>query len=153
MSVEIYRNETVYLSICLLHQHFIIIECETFTSNIAPPVNKVNNMAKAKEKESLSAYFRRHFEAHPDWLEAGTNAAVIERWQNDHAGEERTKKIDQTLANVKSQLRKKHGMIRHRKRKRGRPPGSGAGAEVKRARTPVSILERLEGMIDQCLSF
>ncbi len=110
-------------------------------------------MAKAKEKESLSAYFRRHFEAHPDWLEAGTNAAVIERWQNDHAGEERTKKIDQTLANVKSQLRKKHGMIRHRKRKRGRPPGSGAGAEVKRARTPVSILERLEGMIDQCLSF
>ena len=41
-------------------------------------------MAKTKEKESLSAYFRRQFESHRDWLEAGTNADVIEQWKRDN---------------------------------------------------------------------
>jgi hypothetical protein len=110
-------------------------------------------MAKAKEKESLSAYFRRQFEAHRDWLEAGTNAAVIAQWQDDHQDEKYTKQIGQTLANVKSQLRKQYGMIRRRKRRRARPEAAAAEAPAKRPRTPVAVLERLEGLIDECLSF
>lgn len=111
-------------------------------------------MAKAKEKETLSGYFRRQFESHRDWLEAGTNADVFAQWQQDHPGEARTKKIEQTLANVKSQLRKKYGLLRRRRRRRGRAAaGEGAGVAQKRTRTPVAFLERLEGLIDQCLSF
>jgi hypothetical protein len=112
-------------------------------------------MARAKEKETLSGYFRRQFENHRDWLEAGTNADVVAQWQQDHPGESRTKKIDQTLANVKSQLRKKHGLLRRRRRRRGRvAAAAGAGVVMqKRTRTPVAFLERLEGLIDQCLSF
>jgi hypothetical protein len=110
-------------------------------------------MAKAKGKESLSAYFRRQFETHRDWLEAGTNADVIEQWKNDNPGKEYTKQIGQTLANVKSQMRKKYGMIRRRRRRRGRLAEAGAETPARRPRTPVSALERLEGLIDECLSY
>jgi hypothetical protein len=111
-------------------------------------------MAKAKEKESLSGYFRRQFEDHRDWLEAGTNTDVIAQWQQDNPSESYTKKIGQTLANVKSQLRKKHGLIRRRKRRRGQPAATAAAlAPAKRPRTPIAVLERLEGLIDQCLSY
>jgi hypothetical protein len=109
-------------------------------------------MAKAKEKESLSAYFRRQFESRRDWLEAGTNADVIDQWKQDNPSEEYTKKIGQTLANIKSQLRKKHGLIRRRRRRR-RTAEAVAEAPVKRPRTPVAVLERLEGLIDECLSY
>jgi hypothetical protein len=110
-------------------------------------------MAKAKEKESLSAYFRRQFETHRDWLEAGTNADVIEQWKRDNSGAEYTKKIGQTLANIKSQLRKKHGLIKRRRRRRRTAEAVAEAPPVKRPRTPVAILERLEGLIDECLSY
>jgi hypothetical protein len=117
------------------------------------PRSKDNTMAKTKEKESLSGYFRRQFEAHHDWLEAGTNADVIEQWKQDNSGQNYTKKIGQTLANIKSQMRKKYGLIKRRRRRRGRPVEAGAEAAVKRPRTPVAVLERLEGLIDECLSY
>jgi hypothetical protein len=115
-------------------------------------------MAKSKEKsESASAYFKRLFEENPDWLGPGSNQAVVDRWQADHAGETLTSNLKSIMSNVKSQMNKKLG--RRGRRRRRRKAGVGAGAEagvaprpVTRTRAPLQALEDLESRLDECLA-
>jgi hypothetical protein len=115
-------------------------------------------MARTKEKpESASAYFKRLFEENPDWLGPGSNQAVVDRWQADHAGQTLTSNLKSIMSNVKSQMNKKLGR-RGRRRKRRK---AGAGVEavaaprpaaVTRTRAPLQALEDLESRLDECLS-
>jgi hypothetical protein len=112
-------------------------------------------MAKSKEKSpSLSSYFRDVFEGDLSLLDGSSNAAIQEKWQHDHPGEEWTKRISQSMANIKSQLRRKFGKVR-RRNKRSAAAAVPAGDDMKpmRTRTPsVNTLERLEMLIDESLS-
>jgi hypothetical protein len=112
-------------------------------------------MAKAKETTSKSGYFRELFGEHPEWLKEGSNEDVIARWERDHPNQKMTDRDRQSMANIKSQLRKKAGMVRRRKRRKGK----GAAAPVeqpvlapRRTRSSFTVLEKLEGLIDECLS-
>jgi hypothetical protein len=102
--------------------------------------------------ESVSGYFRRLFADNPNWLQSGYNNEIRAQWHKDHPGQEWTQKIQQSMSNVKSILRKRAGIGRHKRRRRG---GVGEVSEsvVTRPRgMTAAALERLEGMIDQCLS-
>jgi hypothetical protein len=101
---------------------------------------------KGAEGESTSAYWRRVFEAHPEWLRKRSNARPLQQWKEDHPGtEEVPTSVRQVLSNIKSQMRKG-------KRRRQRPAAEAANGARPAARVPVAVLERLEGMIDDCLT-
>jgi hypothetical protein len=109
-------------------------------------------MAKTKAPaESTSGYFRRVFDENPAWLDAGSNEEVRHRWEQDHSNRAWTKQIAQSMSNVKSILRRKAGKIRRRRRRKGARAGVAVTAPRVRA-TSLSVLERLEALIDQCLS-
>ncbi len=119
-------------------------------------------MAKAKEKEkpvSTAGYFKQLFTDHPDWLGEGSNQQVIDRWKEDHPGQEVTKSILNGLANTKSLMRKKLGLGKARRRKRRKGAAAPqaatvakAGTAVKKSRAPFAMLEKMEGLIDDCLT-
>jgi hypothetical protein len=102
--------------------------------------------------ENISAYFRSIFEAHPDWLKARSNDAVLAQWQHDHPGEKEVpNRVKQNLSNIKSVLRKKL------RKKPGRPKGqhtseAPASAPAESPKKKVHGLEALEEQIDDCLS-
>src|SRR5262249_22897514 len=62
----------------------------------------------------------------------------------------------QSMANIKSQLRKKAGMVRRRKRRKSRDAAAGPAEQPARAprltRSSFTVLEKLEGLIDECLT-
>ncbi len=103
---------------------------------------------------SVMNYFRQLFQENPRWLRERSNDKVIERWLQDHPDQaEMPKNVRNTLANVKSSMRK-----RGRKLKRAAdgaaPPAvpaapDGAGT---RARGQDRGLEALELQIDECLT-
>ena len=108
--------------------------------------------AKAKETESTAGYFKRLFEENREWLNEGSNQELIDRWKKDHPGHDVTKSILNGLANTKSIMRKKLGMGK-RRRKRRKTAGAAVEQPVaRRARAPFPVLERMEGMIDDCLT-
>src|SRR5438874_13093153 len=72
---------------------------------------------KAPVDESKSGYFRRLFEEHPEWLDTKSNDAIVERWKDDHPGQDMTVQYRQSMANVKSIMRKKLGKRRRRRRR------------------------------------
>jgi hypothetical protein len=113
-------------------------------------------MAKAKETTSKSAYYRQLFGDNPDWLKEGSNEEVVARWEKDHPGQRMTDRDRQAMANIKSQLRKKHGMVRRRKRRKGKgaaaAPAEQPALAPRRARSSFTALEKLEGLIDECLT-
>src|SRR3954453_101398 len=105
-------------------------------------------MAKSKEQAgSKSAYFREVYQSNPGLLD-GSNEAVLERWQKDHPKEELTQQVRNSLANIKSQERKRLGKTRRRIR---RKQGAATSEEprVGRPRCSHSALEDLEGQIDE----
>src|SRR4051794_19082745 len=109
--------------------------------------------------DTISGYFRGVFTKRPELLEYGaTNAAIIEQWKKDHAGEVPGKSVMGNLANIKSIMRKELGLVKkgkgRKKRKKAAANGEGAAAAPARAarRAPVSLLERMESLIDECLS-
>ncbi len=108
---------------------------------------------KAKDTESTAGYFKRLFQENKEWLNEGSNQELIDRWKKDHPGQEVTKSILNGLANTKSIMRKKEGLG---KRCRKRRKMAGAAAEqppaARRSRAPYAVLERMEGMIDDCLT-
>src|ERR1700722_1810032 len=115
-------------------------------------------MARIKGKApSFASVIRSYFEENPDWLQGPSNQALIERYLQDHRGEEWTKKHQQGAANEKTKLRKKMGLVR-RKRRKGAAAGANAAgnaageSRVMRVRTPMGALEHLELLIDDCLS-
>lgn len=108
---------------------------------------------KAKDTGSLAGYFRKLFEDNQDWLKEGTNADVIDRWKKDHPGQDVTDSVRNGLANTKSLMRKKLGIgKRRRKRRKGAAAAAEQPAAVKRVRAPYALLERMEGLIDDCLT-
>lgn len=109
--------------------------------------------AKAKETESTAGYFKRLFEENKEWLNEGSNQELIDRWKKDHPGQDVTKSILNGLANTKSIMRKKLGLGK-RRRKRRKMAGAAAEqpAAARRVRASYAVLERMEGMIDDCLT-
>src|SRR5580704_16168279 len=112
-------------------------------------------MAKTKGSgESVSGYFRKLFEANPELLDHGRNDVILDQWQKDHAGEPLTDKIKGNLANTKSIMRKKFGKVkRRRKYTKSAPIGvENSVPKVHKVRTSIGALEKIEGLIDECLS-
>ena len=110
-------------------------------------------MARKAKSTSTAGYFKGLFRENPTWLGEGSNAEVIERWKKDHPGENVTKSILNGLANTKSLMRKKMGLSKGRRKKRRK--GAAVATEavaVKHVRAPFGVLERMEGLLDDCLS-
>ena len=114
---------------------------------------------KVKEKpRSFASVIRSYYEENPEWLDGPSNEALIARYEKDHPGETWTKKHQQGAANEKTKLRKKLGKVRRRRRgKAGAAAGNAAGtaaseSRVLRARTSVGSLEKIEMLLDECLS-
>lgn len=109
-------------------------------------------MAKKQKGESVFRYFRRIFEAHPDWLEQKSNDQVLAQYRQDHglsADDPVEKRIRDAMANSKSLTKK-------RLRESGASTGakSGRGGYRKTTQTGVSVsrMETLEEQIDDCLT-
>lgn len=103
--------------------------------------------AARRNGESVSAYFKKVFAEHPDWLALDTTEPIRSQWKQER-GQDMDKKTSQIMANVKSRLRRKPGG-------KGGKPGPKKGARKPDAVSPkqsIPDLERLEVMIDNCLS-
>jgi hypothetical protein len=57
--------------------------------------------------EPLSDYFLRLFVRNPDWVESACHDLIMQRFREDHPGEEITPHVRLWMAIVKSLLRKK----------------------------------------------
>jgi hypothetical protein len=101
----------------------------------------------APEGESVSGYFRKIFEEHPEWLRRRSNDAAYKRWLDDHPGySDIPATVKTNLANIKSVLKSK-------KRRRGRKAAAEAEDGTKPAvRIPARDLEALENQIDEGLA-
>lgn len=101
--------------------------------------------------ESVMGYFRRLFQENPSWLRDRSNDKVIERWLADHPGEtEMPRNVRNTMANLKSSLRKKQ-RGKARRAKAGDGPLA-ANQAVIAPRQAARGLEGLEVQIDECLT-
>jgi hypothetical protein len=110
-------------------------------------------MARTKgSTESVSGFFRRLFEANPEWLQSGHNDEIRAQWLKNHPGREWDKKTQQSMSNVKSILRKRAGIGRRRRRRRATAEKAPVAVMARPRGMAAVALERLEGMIDQCLS-
>ena len=105
------------------------------------------------EHESIAGYFRKVFKESPELLKERSNEPLYQRWLGDHPGH---KEVPQ---NVKTGLQNLKSVLRHKKRQKAarRRQQAQAAAESPAAqqRTPEAVggpLERLEGMIDECLA-
>ncbi len=103
------------------------------------------------QKEGRSTWFTQFYRADPGNLKTD-NAKVRKLWEDAHPGEEWTPKHAQSMANVKSNEKK-------RRRKGGRPRKDAAAVAVGDAtpRTPrtyagAANLAALEDTIDDCLT-
>jgi len=113
-------------------------------------------MARTKDKEmSTSGYFRKVFDENENWLDSKNNEEVIERWKQDHAGQEFTPNIRGIMNNQKSKMNKARGKGRRRRKRRKAEVGAGAemaAPRLSRSRSSTNALENLELLIDQCLA-
>jgi hypothetical protein len=111
-------------------------------------------MARPKGKApSTAGYFKKLFAENKEWLNEGSNAELIDRWKKDHPGQNVTKSVLNGLANTKSLMRKKLGLgKKRRKRRKGAAAAAAQPAAARRVRAPYTVLERMEGLIDDCLS-
>src|SRR5260370_333726 len=109
-------------------------------------------MAKMKGRpESVSGYFRQLFQNTPELLDHGKNDVIIAQWQKDHPGEKVTDKIKGNLANTKSIMRAKFGKVK-RRRKHRKAGIDGVTPAPHKVRTTIAALEKMEALIDECLS-
>ena len=102
---------------------------------------------------SMSSYFRTVFQEKPEWLRQKSNDEVIARYRGDHnmaADADVGKSVKQTMANVKSILRKasRQGADGRRSKATSRVP---TDAMANYVRTGKATLENLEELIDECL--
>src|SRR5690348_15491930 len=101
--------------------------------------------------ETVAGYFRKVFDDHPRLLNKRSNAELFKIWLQDHPGHNTVPdKVKVGLQNIKS-------VLRAEKKKRGGRRKQEAVAEaapVRPARpaAPKGALDRLEGLIDGCLS-
>lgn len=119
-------------------------------------------MAKSPEKpkENISAFFRDEFRAHPEWLDEKSNDKALNRWSEAHPDDpEPNVSVKQTLANLKSQLRKqrREGLFPEDGAAAGRPvhashPHPAPSASAGPHHVPSHRLDTLEEAIDDCLT-
>lgn len=110
-------------------------------------------MAKAKfQGESISGYFKKMFESKPELLDHGKNDVILAQWQEDHPGQPITDSIKGSLSNTKSILRKKYGKVKRRRRKHAKTTIADGAPKVHKVRTSIAALEKMEALIDECLS-
>jgi hypothetical protein len=104
-------------------------------------------MPRPASGESIASWFREYYHGNPKALKTKSNEAVLASWQAAHPGQEVTTRIKQSMANVKSTMKKK------RRRRKAATPESGAVAVTspRTARINTANLERLELAIDRCL--
>src|SRR6266446_3770313 len=111
-------------------------------------------MAKKRKRSggSMSAYFRQVFTEKPQWLDQKSNDDVVARYRVDHSmatDADVGKSVKQTMANMKSIMRKEARGGSKVKARRGRPPMALAGAVPVPTSRP--RLETLEELIDDCM--
>src|SRR5262249_44998332 len=108
-------------------------------------VNMAKANGKAGQAESVSGYFRKIFTENPRLLRSSSNKVLLDRWLKDHPGHTVVpKNVQQSLANVKSILRK-----RRRGRKVQKNLVDAQAGEVRPARAASRGLEMLEETIDE----
>jgi hypothetical protein len=113
---------------------------------------KADTKANAQAgEESVQGYFKRIFQENPKWLKGRSNAAVLQRWLDDHPGQK------EVPGPVKVGLQNAKSAIRSRRRKARK----GADAQAPQAAPPKSAaviqhgiraLVALEEQIDDCLT-
>ncbi len=110
-------------------------------------------MAKANEqpRENRSEWFRLFYEASPNTNTRMSNSEVRELWKKDHPGEEWTVRHDQTMANVKNNVRHKFGVGKPGRKKQIASNGSAPVGKTVRV-VSTSTLESLEYAIDHAFS-
>lgn len=113
-------------------------------------------MARVKKgSKSVRRYFIELFNSRPELLRELTNEAAIAQWVKDHPGKKCTSSIKSGISNVKSELRGKMGLGKlRRKRRKGRPAGNANGIVMQGSgrKLSASALEKLEILIDECLT-
>ena len=103
------------------------------------------------KRGSIMGYFRAIFDENPKWLHERSNDKVTARWLQDNPSyAEMPKNVKNTLANLKSNLRKK---TRSGGRKsKADEPANGAGETLAAVKPKVKGLDMLEIQIDECLT-
>lgn len=103
------------------------------------------------KRGSVMGYFRTIFQENPKWLHERSNDKVTARWLQDNPSySEMPKNVKNTLANLKSNLRKKSRSSSGRKAK---VDETTVGGEVLASAKPkVKGLDVLEIQIDECLT-
>jgi hypothetical protein len=114
--------------------------------------------APSSNGETTSGYFRRIFREDRSLLKQGSNAAVFERWLNDHPGHKDVPdNIKAILHNLKSVLRQKRKQRRAEKAQ-ATPAAVAPVVSAAATRSPAGArragasLSRLEEEIDACLA-
>ncbi|MEI7688029.1 MAG: hypothetical protein WCL32_23730 [Planctomycetota bacterium] len=99
-----------------------------------------------EKNSSVMGYFRKIFKARPELLATRSNDEVIQRWLADHPGhDELPKSVRNSLANLKSILRKKQCA-------EGNHAGSVPVLDGKPIAGKPKSLEMLEAQIDDALT-
>jgi hypothetical protein len=105
------------------------------------------------EEENVSAYFKKLFDQYPHLLKKRSNDEVYELWRRDHPGyTEIPKKVQQGLSNVKSLKRNEKKRPGRARKPREEPANGSASRPLRAAPAHSKGLEKLEEMIDECLS-
>jgi hypothetical protein len=105
-------------------------------------------MPRAASGESIASWFREYYRANPRAIKIKSNEAVLASWEAAHPGQEVTKQIKQSMANVKSDMKKKR---RRRRKAVAQEGGAVAVTSPRTSRVNTASLERLELAIDRCL--
>jgi hypothetical protein len=99
--------------------------------------------------QSVMGYFRAIFNENPKLLKKRSNEPIFRLWLADHPGEKSVpEKVKQSLANLKSVLRKKAG--KRGRRKSQELPAQEAATKMKTRLSPARM-EELEQQIDEVL--
>jgi hypothetical protein len=98
--------------------------------------------------ENMSGYFRAFYEKNHNQIWKRSNKAVIDQWLADHPAQK------QFPDNARVALQNVKGLLRSKKKKRGRPRKdavAGAAPVAKPIKAPARLLEGLEDRLDDCL--
>jgi hypothetical protein len=102
-------------------------------------------MAKRRRRNgsSVRAWFKEQFQAHPEWLDVRENDTILNLWMTENNKTEVPDAIRANLASLKSKMRSELRGNKPGPRKTNRVAASSVAGEI----------DRLEVMIDNCISF
>jgi hypothetical protein len=115
---------------------------------------KADTKASAQAgEESVQGYFKRISQENPKWLKGRSNAAVLQRWLDDHPGH------TEVPGPVKAGLQNTKSIMRSRRRKRKARNAADAQAPHGGLPKPAAVIQHgvralvaLEEQIDDCLT-